>query len=297
MARREAHARVHRDRLPGHRRRRGRRSASSRRRRPHAVRRVRAARCDDCVPPRRARRHRRVAREGPAARHQHAGVRDRGRALHLRPHHLHRFRGRARRSTFERGKLGPFDLTHRNRGYYYFVARDPRRSCSSIAGHLRRTGIGRTIIGVRENEPGRGRAHGVADPGQAHRVRARWVHRRTRRRAARRPRGRPSATTSGSSASRTRSRSVAIAVIGGLGSLDRRGHRRACGSSACRRSGPTTTPCRSSRRASGCSSSCSTSRAGSRRSATGCAARILQLAREAAARAPAEDHHRTAARR
>jgi len=54
--------------------------------------------------------------------------------------------------TFLRGHLGPFDLTHRNRAYYYFVL-----ACLVlvlvVAGHIRRTGIGRMIIGVRENEP------------------------------------------------------------------------------------------------------------------------------------------------
>ena len=54
--------------------------------------------------------------------------------------------------NFPRGKLGPIDLNHLNRNYYYFVL-----VCLVIvlamAGHLRRTGIGRTIIGVRENEP------------------------------------------------------------------------------------------------------------------------------------------------
>ena len=54
--------------------------------------------------------------------------------------------------NFSRGKLGPVDLASLNRNYYYFVL-----ACLvivlAVAGHLRRTGIGRTIIGVRENEP------------------------------------------------------------------------------------------------------------------------------------------------
>jgi ABC-type branched-subunit amino acid transport system ATPase component/ABC-type branched-subunit amino acid transport system permease subunit len=54
--------------------------------------------------------------------------------------------------NFSRGKLGPLDLAHLNRNYYYFVL-----ACLVlvlvVAGHLRRTGIGRAIIGVRENEP------------------------------------------------------------------------------------------------------------------------------------------------
>jgi ABC-type branched-subunit amino acid transport system ATPase component/ABC-type branched-subunit amino acid transport system permease subunit len=54
--------------------------------------------------------------------------------------------------TFERGHLGPFDLTHRNRGYYYFVL-GILVIVLLVAGHIRKTGIGRMIIGVRENEP------------------------------------------------------------------------------------------------------------------------------------------------
>ncbi len=54
--------------------------------------------------------------------------------------------------SFPRGKLAGVDLAHLNRTYYYFVL-----LCLvivlAVAGHLRRTGIGRTIIGVRENEP------------------------------------------------------------------------------------------------------------------------------------------------
>ena len=54
--------------------------------------------------------------------------------------------------NFPRGKLAGLDLNHLNRNYYYFVL-----ACLvivlAVAGHLRRTGIGRSIIGVRENEP------------------------------------------------------------------------------------------------------------------------------------------------
>ena len=55
--------------------------------------------------------------------------------------------------SFPRGKLGPIDLSHLNRNYYYFVL-VILVVVLIVAGHLRRTGIGRTIIGVRENEPG-----------------------------------------------------------------------------------------------------------------------------------------------
>ncbi|MDQ1481643.1 MAG: hypothetical protein QOI44_2504, partial [Actinomycetota bacterium] len=55
--------------------------------------------------------------------------------------------------NFSRGKLGPVDLSHLNRNYYFFVL-----TCLvivlAVAGHLRRTGVGRMIIGVRENEQG-----------------------------------------------------------------------------------------------------------------------------------------------
>jgi ABC-type branched-subunit amino acid transport system ATPase component/ABC-type branched-subunit amino acid transport system permease subunit len=55
--------------------------------------------------------------------------------------------------SFPRGKLGPVDLTVFNRNYYFFVL-----ACLvlvlAVAGHLRRTGVGRIIIGVRENEEG-----------------------------------------------------------------------------------------------------------------------------------------------
>jgi ABC-type branched-subunit amino acid transport system ATPase component/ABC-type branched-subunit amino acid transport system permease subunit len=54
--------------------------------------------------------------------------------------------------SFARGKLGPIDLAHLNRNYYYFVLA-VLVLVLVLAGHLRRTGIGRMIIGVRENEP------------------------------------------------------------------------------------------------------------------------------------------------
>ncbi|MGZ6977339.1 MAG: ABC transporter permease subunit [Acidimicrobiia bacterium] len=51
-----------------------------------------------------------------------------------------------------RGHLGPIDLAHLNRSYYYFTLA-ALVIVLLLAGHLRRTGVGRTIIGVRENEP------------------------------------------------------------------------------------------------------------------------------------------------
>ncbi|HEY7105645.1 MAG TPA: branched-chain amino acid ABC transporter permease/ATP-binding protein [Acidimicrobiia bacterium] len=56
-------------------------------------------------------------------------------------------------STVEipRSDIGPFELTHRNRAYYYFVL-FVLVLVLLLVGHLRRTGIGRIIVGVRENE-------------------------------------------------------------------------------------------------------------------------------------------------
>ncbi len=52
---------------------------------------------------------------------------------------------------FPRGKLGPINLASYNRNYYYFVLAS-LVIVLVLVGHLRRTGIGRAIIGVRENE-------------------------------------------------------------------------------------------------------------------------------------------------
>jgi ABC-type branched-subunit amino acid transport system ATPase component/ABC-type branched-subunit amino acid transport system permease subunit len=51
-----------------------------------------------------------------------------------------------------REDLGPYDLTHRNLGYYYFTL-TLLVVVLIVVGRLRRSGIGRTIVGVRENEP------------------------------------------------------------------------------------------------------------------------------------------------
>jgi len=53
----------------------------------------------------------------------------------------------------DRGKLGPIDLTIHNRAYYFF-ALGTLVVVLLLVGHLRRTGIGRAIVGVRENESG-----------------------------------------------------------------------------------------------------------------------------------------------
>ncbi|MDQ1382337.1 MAG: hypothetical protein QOJ71_3056, partial [Actinomycetota bacterium] len=52
-----------------------------------------------------------------------------------------------------RGKIGPVDLTVHNRAYYFF-ALGTLVVVLLLIGHLRRTGIGRAIVGVRENESG-----------------------------------------------------------------------------------------------------------------------------------------------
>jgi ABC-type branched-subunit amino acid transport system ATPase component/ABC-type branched-subunit amino acid transport system permease subunit len=53
----------------------------------------------------------------------------------------------------DRGKLGPLDLTVHNRAYYFF-ALGVLVIVLLLVGHLRRTGVGRAIVGVRENEAG-----------------------------------------------------------------------------------------------------------------------------------------------
>ena len=53
----------------------------------------------------------------------------------------------------DRGKLGPLDLTLHNRAYYFFVL-GTLVVVLLLIGHLRRTGVGRAIVGVRENEAG-----------------------------------------------------------------------------------------------------------------------------------------------
>ena len=54
---------------------------------------------------------------------------------------------------FPRSSIGPFHLEHRNRAYYYFVLLIVTVFLLVLA-RLRRSGIGRSIIGVRENENG-----------------------------------------------------------------------------------------------------------------------------------------------
>ena len=102
-----------------------------------------------------------------------------------------------------------------------------------ITARLRRTGVGRTTIGVRDNPEGASGYTVDPDPGEAARVRA-------RRAASPASAG---ALLAGSlqsvpldartSASRTRSLLVAIVVIGGLGSIAGPDPRRAVGRSGC----------------------------------------------------------------
>jgi ABC-type branched-subunit amino acid transport system ATPase component/ABC-type branched-subunit amino acid transport system permease subunit len=53
--------------------------------------------------------------------------------------------------SIERSDIGPLELTHKNRAYYYFVL-IVLVVVLVLVGHLKRTGIGRAIVGVRENE-------------------------------------------------------------------------------------------------------------------------------------------------
>jgi ABC-type branched-subunit amino acid transport system ATPase component/ABC-type branched-subunit amino acid transport system permease subunit len=58
----------------------------------------------------------------------------------------------AGRSTVQipRADIGPFELTNRNRAYFYFVL-VVLVAALGVLGHLRRSGIGRTIVAAREN--------------------------------------------------------------------------------------------------------------------------------------------------
>jgi ABC-type branched-subunit amino acid transport system ATPase component/ABC-type branched-subunit amino acid transport system permease subunit len=57
------------------------------------------------------------------------------------------------RSTVQipRADIGPLELTHKNRAFYYFTL-IVLVVVLLLVGHLRRTGVGRMIVGVRENE-------------------------------------------------------------------------------------------------------------------------------------------------
>ncbi len=247
--------------------------------------------------PRRGRgRLRCAAGEGPAARRS---ARWRSRSPRRRTSSRDRSSpgpSTRRRSSSHAGSLGPIDLTHLNRSYYYFtlaalvivlVARRP----PSPDG-----GIGRTIIGVRENEPAASAL--TVSPRRA---------KLTAFAVAGFVAGLGGAILGGlvvtigfpSGSSRVEDSLilVALAVIGGLGQPRRRGHRRVLGGRACPRSGRTTRPCRCSPRASGCSSSCSTSPAGSPRSATGSAARCLNWLEKRLPEVADEDEHRATGRR
>ena len=59
------------------------------------------------------------------------------------------FTGGSSTVQIPRSDLGPWELTHRNRAYYYFTLA-VLVVVLLLVGHLRRTGIGRAIVGVRE---------------------------------------------------------------------------------------------------------------------------------------------------
>ena len=94
------------------------------------------------------RRHRGAARPRAAARDQHAAF-----AIAAQVYLFHRPFFTADFSTVRipRVDIGPLEITHKNRAYYFFVL-IILVVVLLLVGHLRRTGIGRTIIGVRENE-------------------------------------------------------------------------------------------------------------------------------------------------
>ena len=135
--------------------------------------------------------------------------------------------------------------------YYYFVLGVARHRAARRRRTCAARGIGRAIIGVRENEPAAAAFTVVAGAAEAHRVRARRVRRRPRRRAARRPRrhdrfhrtvlprrGLARARRDGGDRRARQPR--------------RRGHRRVVGRRAARVLADEHRSCRSSRRASGC---------------------------------------------
>src|SRR5262249_44736132 len=64
------------------------------------------------------------------------------------------FTGMENQNTVQlnRGKIGPIDLTVLNRNYYYFTLA-VLVIVLILAARLRASGIGRRIVGVRENEP------------------------------------------------------------------------------------------------------------------------------------------------
>ncbi len=61
------------------------------------------------------------------------------------------FMGGATNASVPRADLGPFKLTHSNRSYYYFALLI-LVVMLLVVGRIKRTGIGRIIVGVRENE-------------------------------------------------------------------------------------------------------------------------------------------------
>ena len=83
----------------------------------------------------------------------------------------------------DRGKLGPLDLTQQNRAYYFFVARHPRRRPAPRRASPPYRRRPRDRRRPRERS-GRLGVHRVADPNEAHRVRARRLPRGTGRRRA-----------------------------------------------------------------------------------------------------------------
>ena len=168
------------------------------------------------VPRRGARRRRRAPRQRAAARDQHARVRDRRAGVPLRPADLHR--RPARPSQLPRGDLGPLDLTHLNRAYYYFV----------LVVLVRRAAARRAPPPHRDRPHDHRRARERARGGRADGL-ARRARSSPRSRSAGSSPGSAARSSAGDRHDRLRPNAffrvedsltlVAIAVIGGLGSL------------------------------------------------------------------------------
>ena len=123
------------------------------------------------------RRHRGLARPRAVARDQHAGVRDRGAGLHLQPSHLHRRQHHDRDPTH-----GPRSARAHPPQPRVLLLRacSCSSSCLVLVSHLKRTGIGRMIVGVRENELATSAMTVSPARAKLHRVRDGRVHRRPR---------------------------------------------------------------------------------------------------------------------
>ena len=139
----------------------------------------------------------------------------------------------SRRCRFAARDVFGLDLSSQ-RTYYYVVPGRARRGMSSSSSRLRRSGIGRTTIAVRDNADRRGRVHGRRRRVEAPRVRARRVASPVSAARCWRARSSRCRSPSATSWSPTRSRSSRMVVIGGIALADGRGARRVVGHRAAR---------------------------------------------------------------